>query len=165
MRKILLSLSVIIIAAMLLVSCSKSSPKEVAKNWLTSFYHLDYEAARKLSTDETKKYIGTLEELGRYTPDSLKKEMEQINVVVKDERIEGDSLAFVTYNLVMGKVPDAPRDETLKLVKKDGKWLVLFSKNDGIEAAEEEEPTEATSPADTTGASAAPAEGDTTKHE
>lgn len=166
MKKILFSLSAIVMAAMVLVSCSKTSPKEVAKTWLTSFYHMDYEAAKKVSTEETKSFISQLQALSSMMPDSAKKEMQKITINVKDEQVEGDSVATVTYNVVSGKAADAPKDETLKLVKKGDKWLVQFSKNDGNDAAADEEPAadEGSSPADTTGTAEGDA-ADTAKHE
>ena len=95
-------------AAMVLVSCSKTSPKDVAKTWLTSFYHMEYEAAKKVSTDDTKNFISQLQALSGMMPDSAKKEMQKITVNVKDEHVEGDSVATVTYNVVSGKAADAP---------------------------------------------------------
>lgn len=164
MKKILLSLSVVFIAAMMLVSCSSSSPKDVAKTWLTSFYHMEYEAAKKVSTDDTKNFITQLQTLSSMMPDSAKKEMQKMTVNIKDEKVEGDN-ATVTYNIVSGKTQDAPKDETLKLVKKDGKWLVQFSKNDAGNEAAAEEPAEEPAEADSTGAATEGAATDTAKHE
>ena len=127
MKKILLSLSTIVIAAMMLASCNKSSPKDVAKTWLTSFYHMDYDAAKKVSTEETKNFISQLQALSGMMPDSSKKEMKKVTVNIKDVKEDGDK-ATVTYSVSN----EAGKDDQLKLVKKDGKWLVEFSKNDSM---------------------------------
>ena len=79
MKKILLSFSTLFLASMMLVSCSKNSPKDVANSWLTSFYHMDYEAAKKVSTEDTKALLTQLGALSSMMPDSLKKEAKNIN--------------------------------------------------------------------------------------
>lgn len=128
MKKILLSFSTLLLASMLLVSCSKNSPKDVANTWLTSFYHMDYEAAKKVSTDDTKALLTQLSALSSMMPDSTKKELKNISVTIKDVKEDGDK-ATVTYSLSGGK--DAPKDTPpLKLVKQGGKWLVQFTKQD-----------------------------------
>lgn len=164
MKKILISLSAVIIAAMMLVSCSKSSPKDVANTWLTSFYHMEYEAAKKVSTEETKTFISGLQSLSGMMSDSMKKDAKEIKIEIKDVK-EVDTLATVTYRLTKaGDAKDAGNDETLKLVKKDGKWLVQFSKNDASEEAAEEEPIEETPATDSTSTTTDPAAADTAKH-
>jgi len=109
MKKILLSLSTIVIAAMMLASCNKSSPKDVANTWLT------------------KNFISQLQALSGMMPDSSKKEMKKVTVNIKDVKEDGDK-ATVTYSVSN----EAGKDDQLKLVKKDGKWLVEFSKNDSM---------------------------------
>ena len=42
-----------------LLGCNKNNPKDVAKEWLTDFYHQDYDDAKKLSTEETKFMVNT----------------------------------------------------------------------------------------------------------
>lgn len=164
MKKILLSFSAIIIAAMMLASCSKSSPKDVANTWLTSFYHMEYEAAKKVSTEETKTFISGLQSLSGMMSDSMKKDAKEIKIEIKDVK-EVDTLATVTYRLTKaGDAKDAGNDETLKLVKKDGKWLVQFSKNDASEEAMEEEPIEETPATDSTATTTEPAATDSAKH-
>ena len=63
MKKILLSFSALLLAAVILVSCNKNAPKDVANTWLTSFYHMDYDAAKKVSTDDTKNLLSQLQQL------------------------------------------------------------------------------------------------------
>lgn len=44
----------LVAASVMLGSCSKNSPKEVANTWLTGFNHMDFDQSIKVSTNETK---------------------------------------------------------------------------------------------------------------
>ncbi len=152
MKKILLSFSTLFLASMMLVSCSKNSPKDVANSWLTSFYHMDYEAAKKVSTEDTKALLTQLGALSSMMPDSLKKEAKNIAITISDVKEDGDK-ATVTYKKSdKGKDATPSEASTLKLVKKDGKWLVQFTKNDqmgsGSDAAPSSPDQGTTPPAD-----------------
>ena len=137
MKKVLRSLSVLVIAGILLVSCNKNSSKFVAITWLNNFYHADYEAAIPYSTDLTKKQLDQFSNLASYVTDSNKKELKKLVVTVKDVKEKGDT-AIATYT-----VSDNPRDQNITLVKINGKWLVLFTKNDSFNSADyvPEQPT------------------------
>lgn len=161
MKRILTGLSTLLLVTILSVSCNKNSAKNVASTWLTSFYHLDYETAKTVSTEDTKTLLTTLQQFTSMVPDSNKKEMKKIVVDVKDVQEKGDT-AVATYT-----TSDMPgKDQTKTLVKINGKWLVQFSKNDqmnGIgDPADEPDPSAGT---DSTGAapSGAPMS-DTTMH-
>ena len=54
MKKVMYASLAFVLAAFMLASCSKNTPKDVAYNWLTAFNHLDFETAKKLSTADTK---------------------------------------------------------------------------------------------------------------
>jgi Domain of unknown function (DUF4878) len=137
MKKVLVSFSTLLLIAVMSVSCNKNSPKDVASAWLTSFYHLDYETAKKTSTEDTKSLLATLQQFTSMVPDSNKKEMKNITVNVKDVKQVNDTSAVATYT-----TSDNPgKDQSLNLLKQNGKWLVQFSKNDQMGGA-----------ADTTGA-------------
>ncbi len=114
----------------MVVSCNKNSPKEVATTWLNSFYHMDCETAKKVSTEDTKSLIATLQQFTSMIPDSMKKEMKKIVVTVKDVKEDGDK-ATATYTLSN----DPGKDQSLPLVKQNGKWLVQFTKNDQMGGA------------------------------
>jgi len=168
MKKILRSFSVMIMAAIFLISCgAKNSSKDVANTWLTSFYHMDYEGAKKVSTEDTKALLTQLSALSGILGDSVKKEKMKANIVIKDTKENGDT-AMVTYSVVEGKdtMNDMP---PLKLIRSNsgdqkGKWLVSFTKNDQGSGANPE-PAGATPPADSTGgAPTAPAEPADTAH-
>jgi hypothetical protein len=168
MKKILHSFSVTTLAAIFLVSCGgKNTSREVANTWLTGFYHMDYEAAKKVSTEDTKALLSQLSVLSGAVSDSVKKEKIKVNIVIKDDKETGDT-ALVTYCVVDGKdtLNDMP---PLKLIRSStgdqkGKWLVLFTKNEM--GGPTPEPANAMPPADSTGAApASPAEpGDTSHH-
>ena len=98
----------------------------MAQNWLTSFYRMDFDAAKKLSTEDAKKMLSTFEILSPDQTDSFKKELKKVTVKVKNVRVLGDSVAVATY--VMTDIPD--KEERLNLVKQSGKWLVQYSKSD-----------------------------------
>jgi hypothetical protein len=125
MKKILLSFSALLLVAVMAVSCNKNSPKDVATTWLNSFYHMDYETAKKVSTPETDSLLSQLQQLTGMISDSMKKDMKKTMVTVKDVKEKGDT-ATAIYTL-----SDSPtKEQTLPMIKKDGKWLVSFSKND-----------------------------------
>lgn len=104
--------------------CSKNTPKEVARTWLTGFNRMDFEQAMKVSTNETKNLLSSLEELTSGVSDSGKAEVKKVTVDIKDVKEDGDK-AVVTY-----VSSDNPTEQKLNLVKQNDKWLVLFTKTD-----------------------------------
>lgn len=127
MKKIILSLFAVVSAAVMFVSCSKSDPKGVAKEWLTDFYHQDYDAAKKLSTEETKNMIATIQGFTSAFPDSVKQKAKQTTITIINDstKIEGDK---ATVKFIASDNPS--KQEELHLKKENEKWLVQFSKND-----------------------------------
>jgi hypothetical protein len=101
----------------------------VAKSWLTSFYHLDFEGAKKVSTTDTKALLTQLAGFTSMIPDSVKTDAMNIVITVGAVKEEGDK-ATVDYKALSGKKGDAPEAGTLKLMKENGAWLVLFTKED-----------------------------------
>jgi hypothetical protein len=146
MRRSLISFSVILLVAIMSVSCNKNGPKDVATNWLNSFYRLDYESAKKLSTEDTKNILATLQQFTTMIPDSMKKDSKKIVVTVKDVKENGDK-AVATY--VVSNDPG--KEQTLPLVKQNGKWLVQWSKDDMKGGATDSTRTEQPAGADSTG--------------
>lgn len=124
MKKFLGSFAAILIVVVMLTSCSSNSPKGVAKKYLNAYYHLDFDGAKKVSTDETKKMLDMFQQLAPMMPDSAKQQLKKITVDIKDEKIDGDK-AVVTYT-----TSDNPKDQTLHLVKQNNQWLVQWSKQD-----------------------------------
>jgi len=124
MKKIVyLSLS-LLLAGVMLVSCNKNTPKDVAQTWLTGFNQMDFEEPMKVSTNDTKAMLSSMQQLTDKVSDSAKKELKKIKVSVKNVKIDGDK-AVATYT-----TSDNPREQTLNLVKQSDKWLVQFSKLD-----------------------------------
>lgn len=145
MRKIFLTFSVLLMMAVISVSCNKGGAKEAATTWLNSFYHLDYETAKTVSTEETKTFIATLQQFTSMIPDSNKKERKKVVIKVKSVKEDGDK-AIAVYT-----TSDSPdKDQTLPLVKQNGKWLAQFSKNDQMNGAGDPD-ADQTPGADTTG--------------
>lgn len=110
-----------------LVGCSSNSPKAVADKFLTSFYHMEYDKAREVSTEEAKELVNLMEQFALQQPDSVKQNAKKINVDIIDVKEEGDK-ATVTYS-----VSTEPGEQTLKLVKQNGQWLVSHSKQDDVD--------------------------------
>lgn len=162
MTKLLRSISILLLAAMLLTSCNKNTPKEVASAWLNCFWKLDYDGAKKYSTEETKNLLMQVEQLANAVSDSDKKEMKKMVITIKDVKEEGDK-AVVTYTMS----ETATKDQYLNLVKNKGQWQVMFTKNDEMQQAQEITPehntdTDTTGPATQTIEVSAP--NDTSKH-
>lgn len=159
MKKILLSFSTLLLAAVMAVSCNKNSAKDVANTWLNGFYHMDYEAAKKVSTEDTKNLISQLQQLTGMISDSSKTEMKKISITVKNVKENGDKAeAFYTLS-------DSPtKEQKIDLIKKDGKWLVQFSKNDQMGGNSADNSANQPTGPDSTAAPADAAMSDTTKH-
>ena len=126
MKKSFSLLSLALISLLLLAACSKNNPETVAKDWLTAFYHQDFEYAKKLSTDETKAVLTNIQGFSSALDDSVKKKAKAVNITVKSVKTEGDK-ATVTFSA--SNSPDQ-EEPPLKLVKQNDKWLVQFSKDD-----------------------------------
>jgi len=125
MGKIMRSSLILILTTFILVSCSKNTPKDVAYNWLTDFNHLEFDAAKKLSTADTKNLLASLQQLTEKVADSNKKELKKVTVTIKDVKENGDK-AVVTYT----SSDNPTREQVLNLVKQGNNWLVQFSKVD-----------------------------------
>ena len=104
---------------------NKNTPSIVAWRWLGSFYRLEYDDAKKLSTEDTRTMLASLSHLAGMVTDSSRKELDGVVPGIKEVKEDGDR-AIVTYTM-----SDAPgKDQLLFLVRKEGRWLVQFSKND-----------------------------------
>jgi hypothetical protein len=152
MKKVFFSIVAVLALAVSLVSCSNNSPKASAEKFLNGLNHMDYEAAKSVSTEETKKMLDMMSQLTAMMPDSTKENAKKVKVTMGKEDVNGDK-ATVSYT-----TSEDTTSRNLTLVKQNGKWLVQWSKNDNgggnnedMNAAPAQE-----APADTTGASAAP---------
>ena len=154
MKKIVLSICLLVVVLAGVVSCKKGNgPKEIATTWLTAFYHMDYENAKKISTEDTKALLTQLAQFSAMVPDSVKQQGKSIVVKIKDVKEAGDK-ADVTYT-----TSDQPsKEEEIHLVKQNVKWLVQFSKNDQKGGGAEDKPMEEKPGADTGAISNQPTE-------
>jgi hypothetical protein len=107
------------------VRTNVNSPRHIAYRWLISFYHMEYEAAKKISTAETGKLLAAFADIGSNMDEASKRELMQVMVGIKGYEEAGDK-AIVSY-----VTSDEPgRNNKIYLLKENGKWLVQFSKSD-----------------------------------
>lgn len=124
-NRILTFIAAIIMLGM--ASCADNSPKATAEKFLNSFYHMEYEKAREVSTEKAIELVNLMEQFSVNYPDSAKQNAKKIAIDILDVKEDGDN-AVVTYT-----VSSEPGEQKLKLVKQNGKWLVSHSKEDDIE--------------------------------
>lgn len=137
MKKILFIVATLLVGTFALTSCSTSSPKASAEKYLTAFYRMEYEDAKKYATEDTKKQLDMLAQFSGMMGDTIKQQARQAVVNVTDVKEEGDN-ATVTYTLKPDGKEQAPGTQTLKMVKEKGKWLASWSKQDMQGGAMEE---------------------------
>jgi len=142
MKKLFLSFAVLALIAFSISSCgSKSDPKDVAQKFLNALAKMDYEGAKKYGTPETGKMLDMLSSFSSMMPDSVKNKAKDVKVDIKNVKEEGDKCEVVYKN------SEKEEEQTLNLVKKDGKWLVNMTKDESMGATEDNSlPTE--TPAD-----------------
>lgn len=125
-------------------SCNNNTPEAAAQQFLTGFYHMEYDKAREVSTEDTKSLVDLVEQFSVSSPDSAKKEAKNTKIEIIDVKEDGDN-ATVTY-----KVSSEPGEQKLNMVKQNGKWLASFSKQDNIPEMENEEDVIEEEPAEET---------------
>ena len=115
------------------VSSNKNDPKFVGYKWLVKFYHLQFEEAKIVSTESTKTLLTQFSGLISLMPDSSKQEMMKIKVGVLDYAVNDTAatLAYVTSD-------NPGKQQTLYMVKDEGRWLVQFSKDDAMAGSVQE---------------------------
>ncbi|HLG35334.1 MAG TPA: DUF4878 domain-containing protein [Bacteroidia bacterium] len=107
-----------------IAGCSKDNPKDVAHKFLSASARMEYDEAKKYATPATAKLLEMLSAASDLTPDSVKKRMEASFEIVKEYK-RNDTLAIVLYHM-----KNSDTDQTLNVVKRDGKWLVNVSKEE-----------------------------------
>ncbi|HQE11289.1 MAG TPA: DUF4878 domain-containing protein [Flavipsychrobacter sp.] len=135
------------------VSCNSNTPKETAEKFLNAFYHMDYDGAKSLATNDSKATIDLFAQFATaMMSDSMKAEAKKIKIEIKDEKIEGDK-ATITYttsedgNKLERKLNLIKQGEGEK--KDNGKWLVAWSKQDSMTDTEGENEQGISEPAPT----------------
>jgi hypothetical protein len=110
----------LVIASFLLWNCGgKDSPRSVADKFLKAMSTQDFETAKKYGTEETTKLLDMLNGFTKMSPDSVSKDMK---FEITREKVNGDN-ATIFY-----KEDGREGELQLPMVKVDGKWKVLLSK-------------------------------------
>ncbi len=113
-------------------ACNKNTPEASAEKFLNGFLHMDFEAAKSVSTEETKKFVGMMQQLSpAMVSDSVKNEAKKIKVKIIDSDVKGDK-AIVTFT-----TSESNAQQKLHLVKENGNWLVESTKNDQFDMESE----------------------------
>ena len=107
-----------------LSSCNPNTPKAVASKFLNSIYHLEYDAAKNLVTDDSKRLLDAQHQFSVYLSDSERQEFKKLVVNIVKVGIN-DNTAVVTYT-----TSARPNEETIHLVKNKDKWLVRWTQED-----------------------------------
>lgn len=114
----------ILAASLFMAACGSKAdgPKEVATKFLTHINAMEFEEAKQFGTKETNELLDMLKGFAAMGGEEQKPEATAFEI--KDAKEEGET-ATVTY-----RSEGSEEDETLNLVKQDGKWLVNISKED-----------------------------------
>lgn len=107
------------------VKTDVNEPRSIAYKWLTGFYHLDYDEARKYATSDTRAMIDEMAALSGYIVDSARRQMLGLTIGIKDCQ-QVAHRAIVTYTLSDNK----NQDQLLFLTDSSGQWQVQFRKED-----------------------------------
>jgi len=128
MKKIIFNLF-LLASLSTVISCSSNSPESVAKIFLEKMHKADFEGAKEYATTDTKSMLTMMESFGakdKILDESKEKGSLSINVV--DTQIDEDK-AVCKVELKYSD-EDKVEEQTLKLIKKDDKWLVNMGKED-----------------------------------
>lgn len=112
-------------ATLLLAACGggNMTPTQVAEKYLTHLNKMEFKEAKAYGTEKTAGMLDLLAGMAAMMPKN-----ENTGFKITGETIDGDK-ATVTY-----RNDGADADETLTLVKTDGKWLVDMAKEDNMGA-------------------------------
>lgn len=97
------------------------TPTQVAEKYLTHLNKMEFKEAKAYGTEKTAGMLDLMAGMASMMPKN-----ENASFKISGETIEGDK-ATVTY-----RTDGKDADETLTLVKQDGKWLVDMAKEDGM---------------------------------
>jgi hypothetical protein len=110
--------------------CKSGGPDAVAEKYLNAMMRMDFETAKNVSTDETKRIIGTVEQVSANSvPDSIKQTKKTVKIKIVSTEIKGDE-ATVTYT-----TSESAAQMKVFLVKQKERWLVEASKIDEFNRA------------------------------
>lgn len=111
----------VLITTVLIFGCvSSDSPRSVAEKFLNAMGTQDFETAKKYGTEETVKLLDMMSGFSKMSADTVS--AKEMKFEISNEDISGDN-AIIYYR-------EEGRDGELQLpmVKLDGKWKVLLSK-------------------------------------
>jgi len=123
MKKAIALILALACVSLALSSCGSSGPKTAAESFFKSFAKLDFEGARAFCTEEGKASLSLLEAVASGMTEEDKAEFtKKYDVKITKVDVKGDTaVAYYT-------APDAEGEQTIDLVKEDGKWKVEFKK-------------------------------------
>jgi hypothetical protein len=111
--------SAIFVIIILTACAGKDNPRSVADKFLKSMSTEDFETAKKYGTEETEKLLDMMTGFKKMSADSTHKDLK---FEITREQVDGDK-ATVFY-----KEEGKPGELQLPMMKVDGKWKVLLSK-------------------------------------
>ena len=131
MKKVFFYITAFWVLAVSLAGCNTYTPESSAEKFLNGFLHMDFESAKSVSTEETKKFVGMMQQLSpKMVSDSVRSEAKKIKVKIIDSEVKGDK-AIVTFT-----TSESNAQQKLHLIKENGQWLVESTKNDQFDMDE-----------------------------
>lgn len=134
MMKQLIRLGLMLIAVLAMVSCTPSTPGAALKNYMSALSEKDYEKfiegcnISEADSDKAKEIheglIAMIQEKGSKTIEK-KGGLKEIEIVSEEMAEDGNS-AIVTYKQHYGD--GSVKEDTQKMIKVDGKWLMDIGK-------------------------------------
>jgi hypothetical protein len=115
----------------------KSSPTDVAKQWLTASTNMDWEAAKKISTKECAEFIDFQKMFTDELPPERIAEIKNLKWAIVGEAAIKEDIAEVTYTQ-----SETAGTLTLPLLKVNGNWLVNLTKQTMMDSEIDAAPTQ-----------------------
>src|ERR1700722_20185008 len=113
MKKNLLKFATLSIVSLMIACSGGGSPKGVAEHFLKATQAENFEGAKKYCTEETGKLLDMMSSFAKIGDKDKKEKKDDRKFIMGDEKIDGDSIATVTYKM---EGTDAA-EQTVKLKK------------------------------------------------
>lgn len=127
MKKMIILL-LVMVAIFALAACGNKA-ESTAKAFFKALENQDFDAAKKLSTDEGQQLLNFLQEFSKNASEDQLSELRNTRYEILETVIEGDS-AVVKYKQWNTETPDKIENHDLQMQKVDGAWKVHFVKDD-----------------------------------
>lgn len=127
MKKMIILL-LVMVAIFALAACGNKA-ESTAKAFFKALENQDFDAAKKLSTDEGQQLLNFLQEFSKNASEDQLSEIKNTRYEILETVIEGDS-AVVKYKQWNTETPDKIENHDLQMQKVDGAWKVHFVKDD-----------------------------------